>query len=198
MANDKLCARDRLLEILKDKSVFHGDFTLASGAKSSFYIDCRLTTLNGEGATLIGELMLAAIREKAIALGVDVAGAGGLTLGADPISLATAMASHRAGEAVPLQAFVVRKEAKGHGKGKQVEGGFTEGDTVVAIDDVITTGGSTLKAVEAIEKAGGKVSFVAVLVERGGSGRENIEATGLPVVSLFSQDELLRDEVSGD
>ena len=89
-------SRDRLLEILKAKSVFFGDFTLASGAKSTFYIDCRLTTLDGEGATLIGEILAPMIREKAQELGVDMSGVGGLTLGADPISLATAMASHRA------------------------------------------------------------------------------------------------------
>jgi orotate phosphoribosyltransferase len=186
-------SRDRLLEILKAKSVFFGDFTLASGAKSTFYIDCRLTTLDGEGATLIGEILAPMIREKAQELGVDMSGVGGLTLGADPISLATAMASHRAGDASPLRAFVVRKEAKDHGKGKQIEGGFSDGDTVVAIDDVITTGGSTLKAVDAIEAAGGKVAFVAVLVERGTDGRANIEGRGYPVISVFSQEDLLGD-----
>lgn len=191
MADHHHTARARLLDILRAKSVFHGEFTLASGAKSAFYIDCRLTTLDGEGACLIGDLMLAAIREKAAELNASVAGAGGLTLGADPIALATAMASHRAGENPPLQAFVVRKEPKGHGKGRQIEGGFRDGDTVVAIDDVITTGGSTLKAVDAIRASGGNVAFVAVLVERTGDGRANIEAAGLPVVALFTQEELL-------
>ncbi|MEZ5327637.1 MAG: orotate phosphoribosyltransferase [Verrucomicrobiales bacterium] len=194
MANDTSSKRARLLEILKEKSVFHGNFTLASGARSSYYIDCRLTTFDAEGACLIGELMLPAIRAKAAELGVNVSASGGLTLGADPIALATAMAAHRAGEAEPLQAFVVRKEPKGHGKGKQVEGGFTSGDTVVVIDDVITTGGSTLKAVDAMKAAGGNVAFVAVLVERGGTGRETIEAAGLPVISLFNQDELLESQ----
>lgn len=194
MANDTSSKRARLLEILKQKSVFYGDFTLASGAKSPYYIDCRLTTFDAEGACLIGELMLPAIREKAAEMGVQVSASGGLTLGSDPIALATAMAAHRAGETQPLQAFVVRKEPKEHGKGKQVEGSFTSGDTVVVIDDVITTGGSTLKAVDAVKAAGGNVAFVAVLVERGGTGRVTIEAAGLPVVSLFHQDELLEPQ----
>ena len=181
MANeDTDTKRQRLLAILRERSVFHGDFTLASGAKSSFYIDCRLTTLDGEGASLIGELMLDAIRRKEAELDTTIAGVGGLTMGADPISLATAIASHRAGEASKLQAFVVRKEPKGHGKGKQVEGNFAEGDTVVAIDDVITTGGIDLKSRDALKGGGGNVAFVAVLVERGTEGRSNIEGAGSP------------------
>ena len=191
--SDKPTARVRLLEILKAKSVFFGDFTLASGAKSTYYIDCRLTTLDAEGATLIGEVLAPKILSKAGELGVDVSAVGGLTMGADPIALATAMASHRDADLKTLQAFVVRKEAKDHGKGKQIEGNFSEGDCVVAIDDVITTGGSTLKAVDAIEAAGGKVAFVAVLVERGNAGRSAIEGRGYPVISVFAQEDLLGD-----
>ena len=101
------------------------------------------------------------------------------------------MSSHLAGQSPELQAFVVRKEPKGHGKGKQVEGNFNEGDTVVAIEDVITTGGSTLKAIEAIEREGGKVAFVAVLVDRQEGGREVIEQAGYPVISVFTRDELV-------
>ena len=101
------------------------------------------------------------------------------------------MASFQGGDSPALQPFVVRKEPKGHGKGRQIEGGFASGDSVVALDDVITTGGSTLQAIEAIEREGGKVEFVAVLVDRQEGGREAIEEAGYPVVALFTRDELL-------
>ena len=112
-----------------------------------------------------------------------------MTLGADPISLAVGMTS--ASEEKPLQAFTVRKEPKGHGKGKQIEGNFTEGDTIVIVDDVITTGGSTLKAADVLEASGAKIAFALVLVDREEGGREAIEARGIPVVSLFSRSTLL-------
>ena len=112
-----------------------------------------------------------------------------MTLGADPISLAVGMTS--ADEENPLQVFTVRKEPKGHGKGKQIEGNFTEGDTIVIVDDVITTGGSTLKAADVLEKAGAKIAFALVLVDREEGGRAAIEARGIPVVSLFSRSTLL-------
>ena len=123
-----------------------------------------------------------------------VSAVGGLTLGADPIALATAMASHMANDDPSLKPFVVRKEPKGHGKGKQIEGGFQAGDRVVAIDDVITSGGSTLQAIDIIEKDGGEVAFVVVLVDRQEGGRENIEKAGYPVFPLFTRDQLLSAE----
>ncbi|MDC0200912.1 orotate phosphoribosyltransferase [Verrucomicrobia bacterium] len=183
-----------LFLLLREKSFFTGDFTLASGKKSTYYIDCRLTTLDPQGACLVGAAIRNTVIEKSEELGVSISGIGGLTLGADPIALASAMASYQAGDPSPLRPFVVRKEAKEHGKGKQIEGGFKEGDTVVAIDDVITTGGSTLNAIEAIERSGGKVAFVVVLVDRQEGGKEIIENAGYKVYSLFTRDELLTKE----
>lgn len=184
-------AREELRSILLEKSVKTGDFTLASGAKSNLYVDCRVTTLDGRGAVLVGQLMLQLLRSEEQSRGVSVNALGGLTLGADPISLATAIASSQAGESPVLRCFVVRKEAKGHGRGGRIAGNFSEGDVVVAVDDVITTGDSTLKAIAAIEEAGAKVAFVVVLVDREEGGRANIEAKGYPVASLFRRSELV-------
>jgi len=183
--------RTELTELVRKKSFFTGDFTLASGKKSNYYIDCRLTTLDGQGACLLGKALLAQINAEAEKRDVKIDAIGGMTMGADPISLAVAMASHQEGQEPELQAFVVRKEPKGHGQGKQVEGNFEKGHTVVAIEDVITTGGSTLQAIEAIEREGGTVAFVAVFVDRQEGGREKIEAAGYPVISVFTRDELM-------
>ncbi len=191
MSDDLETNRSALLAVLKDKSFAEGEFVLASGQTSTYYIDCRLTTLDAEGACLLGKVLLEQILQKANELGVSISAVGGLTMGADPIAVAISMSSHLAGGDPTVQAFCVRKEPKGHGKGKQVEGNFNEGDTVVALDDVITTGGSTLQAIEAIEREGGKVAFVAVLVDRQEGGRENIEKAGYPVISAFTRDDLM-------
>jgi orotate phosphoribosyltransferase len=185
-------AKDRLLAILKTKSVFHGDFLLASGQRSNYYVDCRLTTLDPEGATLVGQVIYALIDREISSSAVPVKAVGGLTMGADPISLATSMRSFQERPASPLHCFVVRKEPKDHGKGKQIEGNFARGDTVVVIDDVVTKGDSTIKAVEAVEREGGKVAFVVVLVDRQQGGREKIEQRGLKVISAFTRDDLLQ------
>jgi orotate phosphoribosyltransferase len=184
-------ARTELRSILLEKSVKTGDFTLASGAKSNLYVDCRVTTFDSRGAVLVGQLMHALVRSEEAARGVRVNAIGGLTLGADPISLSTAMTSSMAGDATPIRCFVVRKEAKGHGRGKRIEGNFQSGDSVVVVDDVITTGDSTLKAIAAIEEEGGKVAFVAVLVDREEGGKANIEGKGYPVAALFKRSELV-------
>lgn len=184
-------ARTRLLEVLRRKSVFHGDFTLASGAKSKYYIDCRLTTLDPEGACLVGQLMRALIRKEAGSRNLGVMGVGGLTMGADPIALATSMESFRQGDRPALQAFVVRKAPKSHGQTKLIEGNFSMGDVVVAIDDVVTRGDSTIAAINAISNEGGKVAFAAVLVDRQEGGRQKIEGLGYPVFSIFTKDELV-------
>lgn len=185
-------AKSRLEAILRQKSVFKGDFTLASGAKSHYYIDCRLTTLDGEAAHLVGQVLYTLIQEEAQKRGASVQAIGGLTMGADPMALAIAMHSFRENPQEPLRAFVVRKAAKGHGQGKLIEGNFKPGDAVVVLDDVITTGESTLKAIDAVEAAGGKLAFVAVLVDRQEGGRKNIEARGHHVISAFLRDELLQ------
>jgi orotate phosphoribosyltransferase len=188
---DSTSARAELRSILLAKSVKTGDFTLASGAKSNLYVDCRVTTLDSRGAVLVGQLMHEMLRKEEAARGTKVDSLGGLTLGADPISLSTAMRSSLAGEAVPLRCYVVRKEAKGHGRGRRIEGNFTPGDSVVVIDDVITTGDSTLKAIAAVEEEGAKVAFVMVLVDREEGGRSNIESKGYPVAALFTRSQLL-------
>jgi orotate phosphoribosyltransferase len=173
-----MTAHDRLLSLLAERSARRGQFTLASGRQSTLYIDARLTTMSPDGLALIGPLAFGAIRDAKW----DVDAIGGLTLGADPVSYAIAYAS--ATTATPLRAFTVRKEAKAHGTGRLIEGPFREGDRVVVIEDVITTGGSALRAVEAIRAAKGVVVGVLALVDREEGGREAIEAAGYPVVAL--------------
>ena len=184
-------ARPTLLELLQRKSIFRDDFTLSSSAKSNYYIDCRLTTLDPEGAWLVGQLMHDLIRKEQAARRVNVNAVGGLTMGADPIALAVGMFSHWAKDAVPVQVFCVRKSPKAHGQTKLIEGNFKRGDGVVVIDDVVTRGESTIAAINAVEKEGGMVVFVAVLVDRQEGGRDKIEAMGHPVVALFTKKDLL-------
>ena len=170
--------QDRLLRMLADRSARHGNFTLASGKQSSLYIDARLTTMSPDGLVLVGALGLAAIR----ASGWRVDAVGGLTLGADPVSYAIAYAS--ANTSAPLRAFTVRKEAKAHGTGKLIEGPFRAGDHVVVIEDVITSGGSALRAIDAVRSAGGKVAGVLALVDREEGGREAIAESGVSAMAL--------------
>lgn len=167
-----------LLALLAHRSARRGHFTLASGRQSTLYIDARLTTMSPEGLALIGPLGLDAL----ISSGWNADAVGGLTLGADPMTYAIAYAS--ANTAKPLRAFTVRKEAKTHGTGRLIEGPFQEGDRVAVIEDVITTGGSALRAAAAIQAAGGIVVGVLALVDRGEGGREALVAAGFPVVSL--------------
>ncbi len=184
-----MSAKDDLKTMLLEKSVRTGDFTLASGKKSDLYVDCRVTALDNKGAHWIGQAGWDLVLGKIEAEGLEVDAIGGMTMGADPISLVVGMASSEHEKA--LQVFTVRKEPKGHGRGKQIEGNFKEGDRVVVVDDVITTGGSTLKAIEAIRAAGGEVVFCLVLVDREEGGRPAIEADGVPVVSIFTRRELI-------
>ena len=182
--------RGELLDLMRRKSVFHGEFTLASGGKSNYYIDCRLTTFDARGAILVGQLMGSLIVNEATARKVRIDAVGGLTMGADPVALSVTMAS--ADDNPPFRCFSVRKAPKAHGQTKLVEGNFQKGDTVVVIDDVITRGESTITAIKAIEQEGGKVAFVAALVDRGEGGRQRIESMGYPVAALFIRDELLQ------
>ena len=168
----------RLEELLVSRSVRRGDFVLASGERSSYYIDCRLTTMSAEGLTLVGGAGLAAIR----AAGWDATVVGGLTLGADPIAYAIAAASFAAGP--PLDAFTVRKEAKGHGTQRLIEGNFGPGARAVVVEDVITSGRSALAAIEAVEREQGQVVGVLALVDREQGGRARIEARGYTVVVI--------------
>ena len=180
-----------LKAILLEKSVRTGTFTLASGKQSDLYIDCRMTALDPFAATLIGDIGWQAVRSKIHSEHLKIAAIGGMTLGADPVSLAIGMASAKSHPEEALQVFTVRKEPKGHGAGKQIEGNFKSGDTIIVVDDVITTGGSTLKAIDAIEREGGKVAFCIVLVDREEGGREAIEARGIHVIPLFTRSTLL-------
>jgi orotate phosphoribosyltransferase len=173
-----------LVALLRERSVRFGDFVLASGAHSSYYIDCRLTTMSAHGQRLIGRLGLAAIR----AAGWLPRSVGGLTMGADPVSYAIAAAS--ASDATPIDAFSVRKEVKQHGTGKLIEGNFAAGDAVIVIEDVITSGGSALTAVAAVRAAGGRVLGVLAVVDRDAGGRQKIEEEGIAVVALISAKEL--------
>jgi len=177
---------EALVALLTERSVKRGQFILASGRESEYYIDARLTTMSPEGLALIGRLALSALRES----GWAVDAVGGLTLGADPISYAVSYAS--AGSDKPLRAFTVRKEAKSHGMGRQIEGPFRPGDRVAVIEDVITTGGSALRAIEAVRAAQGMVSGVLALVDRGEGGRQIIEETGVTVIGLVTAADIVK------
>lgn len=185
--------REQLRQLLLEKSVRTGEFTLASGKKSDLYVDCRVTSFDAQGARLIGESGWALVRDHLTAEGLSASAIGGMTLGADPISLAIGMESARQQPDRFLQVFTVRKEAKEYGVGRRIEGNFSSGDPVVVVDDVVTTGGSTLRAIDAIEAEGGKVLFAFVLVDREEGGRQALEERGVKVVSLFTRAELLAD-----
>jgi len=175
-----------LVALLAERSVKKGQFTLASGKQSEYYIDARLTTMSPEGLSLIGPLALSALKQS----GWRPDSVGGLTLGADPISYAISYASAASGN--PVRSFTVRKEAKAHGTGKLIEGPYRRGDRVAVIEDVITTGGSALRAIEAVRAANGTVVGVLALVDREEGGRDAIEKTGTKVLSLVTATELIR------
>jgi orotate phosphoribosyltransferase len=174
----------RLEELLLARSVRRGDFVLASGERSSYYIDCRLTTMSAEGLTLVGEAGLAAIR----AAGWHPTAVGGLTLGADPVAYAIAAASFAAGR--PIDAFSVRKEPKTHGAKRLIEGSFAPGTRAVVVEDVITSGRSALKAIDAVEQEGGEVLGVLAVVDREQGGRQRIEDRGLRVLAITTSGRL--------
>ena len=169
--------KQALISLLATRSARRGSFTLASGKHSSLYIDARLTTMSPEGLSLIGPLGLEALRSAHW----KVSAIGGLTLGADPIAYAISYAS--ANTASPIRAFTVRKEAKAHGTGKLIEGPFEAHDRVAIVEDVITTGASAGRAIDAVRAAGGEVVGVLALVDRQEGGREFLEQMGRPVVS---------------
>jgi orotate phosphoribosyltransferase len=173
-----------LVTLLHKKSIRFGDFTLASGAHSTWYIDCRLTTMSAAGQALVGALALARMRGA----GWQPDAVGGLTMGADPVAYAIAHAS--AGTAAPVDAFSVRKQAKEHGTGRRIEGNFRSGARVVVIEDVITSGRSTLTAMDAVRAEGGEVLGVLALVDREAGGRRLIEQAGVDVIALVSATEL--------
>jgi orotate phosphoribosyltransferase len=184
--------KSELRDLLKQKSVFYGDFTLSSGGKSRYYVDCKLTTFDPRGAWLVGRVMHELVRREEALRAVALDAVGGLTMGADPICLAIGMMS--CNDAKPLQIFSVRKTAKAYGQTKLIEGNFKKGNTVVVVDDVVTRGESTLAAIHAVVQEGGKVAFVAVLVDRDEGGRQKIEAEGYPVIAAFQRNELIETD----
>ena len=166
-------AKDQLIEYISTEAVFHGDFTLTSGKKASYYIDLRKVSLDHRVAPLIGQVMVDLIAEVP-----DVFAVGGLTMGADPIAAAVMHQGAALGKT--YDAFVVRKEPKDHGRGRQVEGPELEGKRVIVLEDTSTTGGSPLKAVEALLKVGAEIVAVAVVVDRNTGAQQVIEAAGYP------------------
>ena len=179
--------RQRLKEILLEKSYRKGTFTLTSGKTSDFYIDGKQTTLAAEGAYLCGKLIFELIKDK----GKDIQAVGGMTLGADPIVTAVSIASFL--EKMPIPAFIVRKEAKGHGTGNYIEGlgNMVPGSPVALVEDVVTTGGTLLKVIERVEDAGFKVGLVVTIVERQEGGAQVLANAGYPLKALFTREELL-------
>ena len=170
--------RAALQQLVRDKALKFGDFTLASGKQAKFYLDCRQITLDAQGARLIGEGMLDLLGDNMPAL------VGGMAIGADPITAAIlTLAGIRN---VPLRGVMVRKEPKQHGTGKLVEGPFQPGESIVIVEDVVTTGGSSLKAIEHCEAAGLKVERVLAIIDRLEGGREAFAARGYELTTLFT------------
>jgi len=160
-------ARSALIQYISDLAVFHGDFTLTSGKKATYYVDLRKVSLDHRVAPLIGQVMIELIADVP-----DVAAVGGLTMGADPIAAAVLHQGAAAGKS--YDAFVVRKEPKDHGRGRQVEGPDLDGKRVIVLEDTSTTGGSPLKAIEALQKVGAIIAGVApvgCVRHRAGPGR---------------------------
>jgi orotate phosphoribosyltransferase len=180
-------ARDELLELLATRSFRLGEFTLSSGGKSDYYIDCRTTTLHARGAELTGRVFLELIQQQ----GWKPQAVGGLTMGADPIVVATSIISSQMG--APIHGFLVRKAEKAHGMGRRVEGFQEKGVRVVIVDDVCTTGGSTIQAIEAAREFGFTIAGVACLVERlEAGGRPAVEQAASPAsfISVFTSNDV--------
>jgi len=180
-------AREQLLNLLATNSFRLGEFTLSSGGKSDYYIDCRTTTLHAHGAELTGRVFLELIQQQ----GWQPQAVGGLTMGADPIVVATSVISSQAG--APIHGFLVRKAEKAHGMGRRVEGFQEKGARVVIVDDVCTTGGSTIQAIEAAREFGFNIAGVACLVERlEAGGRPAVERAAAPgpFISVFTSNDV--------
>ena len=185
MTNDPRKAR--LAELVKELAVIHQKVTLASGKESDFYVDMRRATLHHEAAPLVGHVMLDMLEDNGFAPD-DFDAVGGLTMGADPV--ATAILHAAASRGLPVDAFVVRKEAKDHGMKRQIEGPSVEGKRVIVLEDTSTTGGSPMQAARALEAAGAQVLAVAVIVDRDTGAREVIEGAGYKYLNALGLEDL--------
>ncbi len=186
-ASDQLDAkamRGRLASLLLEKSYRAGEVVLTSGRKSDYYFDCKQTALHPEGAWLIGNLLFDL-------LPADVVGVGGMTLGADPLVTAVSLVSHLRGR--PMPAFIVRKTAKGHGTNQFLEGlsNFKPGDRVALLEDVVTTAGTLLKAIDRVQEAGLTVAGVLTVLDRQEGGTERLAERGFSLSAVFTRQALL-------
>jgi orotate phosphoribosyltransferase len=184
MTHDEM--KHRLAEIILERSFQYSDdppFTLASGKTSNYYINCKTTTMDPEGMYLIGNILFEMLVDA------DVSAAGGLTLGADPIANALSLISYQ--KKKPIKSFVVRKDAKNHGTKSGIEGNIIPGERVAIIDDVITTGGSTITAIETAREAGLKVDRVIALVDREEGGKENIRKYVERVDAILTRSDIM-------
>ena len=181
MAQD---GKNRLRNIIADKSLLKGNFTLASGVASGYFFDMKKTMFDPEGASLVGELIFDLVKDD-----TSFTGIGGLELGAVPIAVAVAMKSW---PTRPIDAFFVRKEPKGHGTNQLIDGNFVAGSTVIVLEDVTTTGGSAMKAVKAIREQGGTVKKIVTIVDRLEGARDNLRKEGIELVALFTNDDFAR------
>lgn len=179
--------RQRLKEILLEKSYRKGSFTLTSGKNSDFYVDVKQTSLSAEGAYLCGKLIL----QLMLKADEPILAVGGMTLGADPLVTAVSVVSHLEGK--PIPAFIVRKEAKGHGTENFIEGlnNMTPGCRVTLLEDVVTTGGTLIKVIERVKAQGFTVAQIITVVERQEGGVEVLAKAGYKLESLFTREQLL-------
>jgi orotate phosphoribosyltransferase len=179
--------KDRLVRLIHDKAFKYSEepiFKLVSGRMSNYYFNCKTVTLHPEGMYLIGNIVFDMIRDS------GAWGIGGLTLGADPIADAVAYTSYIRNR--PIEAFVIRKSAKAHGTMQWIEGNMSAGDKVAIVDDVITTGKSTIEAITKAKEGGLEVVKVIALVDRQEGGRENIEALGHKVETIVTREEVMK------
>jgi orotate phosphoribosyltransferase len=177
--------RERLLELILEVSFERRTFTLTSGRTSDYYLDLRQTLMRPLGQKLAGELMLAKLMA-----GPRVDAVGGMAVGAVPLVAAVLAAAAHHDPGTPLLGFFVRKEAKGHGTRRQIEGAFAAGQRVALLEDTCTTGGSTLEALDAVERAGGRVARVLCIVDRSEGAAEAFAAHGLALEALFTRKDL--------
>jgi len=177
--------KTKLFELIRTQAFFKGDFTLSSGKKSNYYLDCRRVTLTGEGAYYTARIFLDLVRDEAFEA------IGGPTLGADP--MIGALGAVSVAQNAPVRMFIIRKEPKGHGRGQMIEGPeLKDGDRVVVIDDVATTGKAFVHSLDVLEAMNVKVAACLCIVDRNEGGREAVEARGVPMHSIFTAEDFLK------